>query len=551
MELDTYLSHPVDGSIPENKVINGHYCEDECINLGNKKVCLEYFYSTVPQKLVDTEIMKKYLPDWEPKLDQVEIELTKAAGNSWGQDFESAIAEIKETRNPSVETFKDVKIFTVNLKKMSDESIREEISNFLNNFDVNTGLTPEVIPLTLQGEIPADLHTTPGVPSLPGKIILGNASSCLEILIPLKASTNTVVLDTNVELSVSLSNLFRSDETKKVFLVYNATKTIYKIQAIMRSLKNGEGFYIGKFLDITLLYVRYGRYARNEISLQFLYKFLVGGVHLSLDLQEAVDSNSYFLPYGKCQKYVITNGLAELLVLLNLYRLFFIIVIPSMFPSKIEALDNVCNLPPRYFLEHVINIITEACATIDFDSTRYILAPPKLRFCCGGDESSLDLKKSINTFRVECAQFRSNLASSLQRAWPNYLYYITRENWSLTNKLDPDFVKQLCIMESPFDKPAVDEPFSHSIIRESKSLIEILNYISPDRSLAWKVLDRQLKKMPDILLRWLDNSAPIDAYDPESFKFGSFRNFSKILQIANQAYPDRVFQNPHHDLHNI
>ncbi len=551
MELGTFLTHPVDGIVPEKEVIKGHYCQEGCIYTGNKKICLDYYYSSVPKELVDTKIMKTSLPNWEPLLDQTEIELTEAAENSWGMDFKSIIAEIKETRNPSYETFKNCEIFTVDFKKMSDELIQEKISMFLNNFDSCNVFNPEVIPLSLQGEIPANIHTTPGVPSLPGKIILGNASACLEILIPLKAVEGKIVLDTTIELKQSLTNLFKTDDTRKIFLVYDSTKTISKIQAIFRSMKNGEDFYIGKFLDITLLWVRYGRYARNEITLQFLYKFLVGGIHLSLDLQEAVNSDSYFLPHEKCQKYVITNGLAELLVLLNLYKLFFIVVIPSLFPSKVEALDNVIKLPPKYFLDHTINIITEACSTIDFDSIKYILSPPKLRFCCGGDESGLDLKKSINAFRMECAQFRTNLASSLQRVWPSYLYYITRGDWSSHNKLDPELVKQLCVLESPFDKPLVNEPSSHSFIRESKSLIEILNYISPDRRLAWKVLNRQLTKMPDLILRWMTNSTPVDRYDPEAFKFGSFRNFNKVLRLAEELHPDQVFTNPHHDLHDI
>lgn len=551
MELGTYLSHPVDGFIPENEVINGHYCQEGCTYTGNKKVCLDYFYSSIPKRLVDTKFMRTYIPNWKPLLDQTEIELTEAAENSWGLEFESTVAEIKETRNPSYETFKNVEIFSVDLKKMSDEVIQEKISKFLNNFKACTGFNPEVIPLSLQGEIPADIHTTPGVPSLPGKIILGNASSCLEILIPLKAVEGKVVLDTTIELKKSLASLFKTDETRKLFLVYDSTKTIYKIQVIFRNMKNGKDFYIGKFLDISLLWVRYGRYARSEISLQFLYRFLVGGIHLSLDLQEAVKSDLYFLPYEKCQDYVIANGLAELLVLLNLYRLFFIVVIPSLFPSKVDTLDNVIKLPPKYFLQHAINIITEACSTIDFDSIRYILSPPKLRFCCGGDESGLDLKKSINGFRLECAQFRTNLASSLQRVWPSYLYYITRGDWSSHNKPDPELVKQLCVLESPFDKPVVNEQSSHSVIRESKSLVEILNYISPDRRLAWKVLNRQLTKMPDIILRWITNSSPLDGYDPEAFKFGSFRNFNKIMKLAEEVHPDQVFINPHHDLHDI
>jgi hypothetical protein len=554
MEISTFSAHPADGLLTRRDLSREHFCNTDCGLEGNQKQCLQLFYAKAKAKdVINPERLTNKLPDWEPLIDQAVSKLKGSGENSWYNELIPYIHPIETFRNTTYESVQVVENFTIDLKNMTSEMIEETVASFLCAAEKCNPKLPTYIPITLHGDHPSDRSKIPDVRAIPSKIIAGVGHKLyLEIMIPIIESDDGYYIDTKVNLHPAIKTLFRTEDSNKIFVAHNARASILIIELVLKSLANGHDFEFGRYMDTAVVWTRYGGYARDEYDLIYMYRYIIGGIHYDLDRDENPDQFQMYASDN--DKYVLVNAVSELRVLEFLYLSFFIITLPSVFPSKRNVLANLSKWSADKFVSHFFYVMTESVAGIDFDYKRYLNTPPKFRYKAGSDQSPPDERILVNYFQNRTIKFRTSVGMEIERTWPT-IYYINREDWSEDRKSERNFIWNFAALKPLLFKaeinriPNLIKDQTNKFLEESSNLLEILNFLDSNRLMAWKILERKLKQTPELAIQWLSNASPVDNYKKSSFIFGSFGNYKKLRTIAFKLLPEQVPKNPHYNLH--
>lgn len=528
-----------------------HYCPQECQDkTGNMKRCWNHFYLKHKEEdIPDIGFMQDHVPGWFPLLDAGDKKL-KDANSGWHLELASLTSFIKDNRTATFQTFnrlkEDGKLRTIVIGQDTDYEIHQILQHFKADL-IKTRTTIEFymagVAFDVEGQNRADQEHHHGIKQLPSKLHMGDGyNAFLEIQFPLRKTAGGWRIASDTEFPEPLREFFKlfGPGADNFLLGHDLKDDVLSIQNAIRALTNGEDWDFPVWLDTAVLWTRLGGYAKKSYGIQPMLLELSGGSMLK---KFKLSTQDWKQPWFKLPPCATTYNLGDLKAVFNIYLCFFPINIPRVFPSHQALQDAIGKGNVKPFLETLVDTVNRSCFMMEFDGESYRRAGDFNRTACVVQDFSGEDK--LDEWRSWCIALRNPLTSSLYQIWPKDAPCVTSEGWSPG---DPGtlrvYLRDLGYMEE--SKPAeppdcrqeevciLVEETCPLELREVSNLPELLKNIHNNKEEAWKILESELKKEPDVSLGWIKRANPKGhkSLQEGAFMFGTRKNYLRVKKIA-------------------